>query len=58
MCLGIGWVDLEWKIFHNRCSGMGAYSLGIVLDFVFFFASAHLTRALKVWTSACILLDR
>ncbi len=26
---------LEGCIFHERCSGKGAYSLGIVLDFVF-----------------------
>ena len=36
MCLQIGCADLGWKIFHNRCLGMGAYSLRMVLDFVFF----------------------
>ena len=46
------------KILSSRCSGMGAYSLGVVLDFVFFFASAHLMGVLKVYTSACILHDR
>ena len=58
MCLGIGCVDLGWSIFHERCSGIGAYSLGIVLDFVSFFTSVHLTRASKVYTSACILHER
>ncbi len=57
MCLGMGCTDLGWKIFHDRCSGMGVYSLGIVWDFVFF-ASADLMRASKVYTSACILHDR
>ncbi len=37
MCLGIGWLDLGYKIFHIRCLGMGTYSVWIVLDFVFFF---------------------
>ena len=48
MCLGIGCTNLGWKIFHDSCSGMGAYLLGIVLDFVFF-ASVHLMRALIVY---------
>ncbi len=58
MCLGIGWVDLGWKIFHVRCLGMGAYSLGIVLDFFFFFTHADMMRASKVYTSACMVHDR
>ena len=57
MCLGIGGVDLGWKIFHDRCLGMGAYSLGIVWDW-FFFASAHLIRASKVYISICMVHDR
>ena len=46
------------KFFSSRCLWIGAYSLGVVWDFVVFFASADLVRALKVYTSACILYDR
>ena len=58
MCLGIGCTDLGWNFFHDRCLGMGVYSLGIVFDFVFFFAFTDLMKASKVYTSACILDDR
>ena len=37
---------------------MGAYSLGIVLNFVFLFTSADLIRALKVYGSGCMVHDK
>ena len=50
MCLGIGWDDLGWNIFHKRYLGMGAYSLGIVLDFIFFFSHSHIWWELRKCT--------
>ena len=54
----LGWFGVN--IFYERCSWMGAYSLGIVLDFFFFFSHefTDLMRALKVLRSACMVYDR
>ncbi len=56
--VGVYWEGFWWKNFVQQVFGYGCLLSRGSVGLCFFFASAYLMRALKVYTSVCILHDR